>query len=64
MTVLLVILYIIVGALITFLLFYLHGKSNKYYDDGFYCVVIGIFWPIAAPFALALYFANEMNRRK
>lgn len=65
MTILLTFLYIIIGAIFAFVLYYLRLKAgSRYNDESFRCVVIGIFWPVAAPFAFALYFAEEMNRRK
>lgn len=65
MNALLIFLYTIIGSIITFCLYYLRRKAGSTdSDDSFQCVVIGVIWPIAAPFAFALYFAEEMNRRK
>ena len=65
MGVLLAFLYVVIGAIVAFCLRYLHLKAGgTCYDDSFDCVMIGIFWPVAAPFAFAIHFAEEMNRRK
>ena len=65
MNILLAFLYVAIGAVVAFSIYYLHLKAgSRYYDESFNCVMIGIFWPVAAPFAFALYFAEEMNRRK
>ena len=65
MSILLAFVYVVIGAIVAFSIYYLRLKSgSKYYDESFNCVVIGILWPVSAPFAFALYFAEEMNRRK
>lgn len=65
MSVLLAFLYVVIGAIVAFGLYYLRLKAGRRYcDDSFTCVMVGIFWPVAAPFAFAIYFAEEMNRRK
>lgn len=52
------------GAIITYALrhLYLSADYNEYTsyysDNSVYCVVVGIFWPVAAPFAFAVYFAK------
>lgn len=58
-------LYVIIGAAVTFALYYLYQKAGReYYDDSFNCLMVGLLWPVAAPFAFALHFAKELNRRK
>lgn len=58
-------LYIIIGAAATFYLHYLHLKDgNRSDDDGIFCVMIGVFWPVAAPFALAIHFSENIYWRK
>lgn len=65
MVILLGLLYIIAGALVTFALYYVYQKAERRCeDDSFTCVMVGIFWPVAAPFAFAIHFAKELNRRK
>lgn len=65
MGVLLAFLYVVIGAIVAFGLYYLHLKVGRTrYNDSFDCVMVGIFWPVAAPFAFAIHFAEEMNRRK
>lgn len=65
MGILLAFLYVVIGAIVAFGLYYLHLKAGRRcYDDSFNCIMVGIFWPVAAPFAFAIYFAEEMNRRK
>lgn len=69
MTVLVIILlilfiYICIGAFVSYCLYKLysditHVRYGEYHNDkADYCVFIGIFWPFAAPFAFALYFAQ------
>lgn len=65
MSILIAFLYVIIGAIVAFALYYLRLKAgSRYCDDSFTSVVVGIFWPVAAPFAFAVFFAEEMNRRK
>lgn len=65
MVILFALLYVIVGGIITFTLYYLRLKAgDRYCDDSFTSVMTGIFWPIAAPFMFAVYLAEAMNRRK
>lgn len=60
----LTLLYICIGAFVTFVLYYLYLLADRYeYGRGYndkatYSVVIGVLWPVAAPFAFALYFAK------
>lgn len=64
MIVLLLFLYICMGAIITYALRHLYLSADYYEytgscsDNDVYCVVVGIFWPVAAPFAFAMYFAQ------
>lgn len=63
MSFLLMLLYICVGAFVTFALYYLYIFADSDYGRGWhdkagYCVVMGVLWPVAAPFAFALYFAK------
>lgn len=64
MDVLLAFLYVFIGAIVAFALRYLRLKAGRYYDDSFVCVLVGIFWPVAALFAFAIYFAEEMSGKK
>ena len=69
MIILLSLLYISIGAFVTFELYRLYQKSlGRREDNAAYCVVMGLLWPIAAPFAFALYFAkygySNYTRRK
>lgn len=64
MIILALFLYLCIGAVITYTLrhLYLSADYSKYThyssDNNSYCVVIGIFWLVAAPFAFAMYFAK------
>ena len=50
MSILLAFVYVVIGAIVAFSIYYLRLKSgSKYYDESFNCVMIGIFWPVAAP---------------
>lgn len=59
-------LYIFIGAAVTYYLHYLYSNKACYkpkdtYDSistPSYCVMIGIFWLFAAPFAFALYYSR------
>lgn len=58
-------LYIIIGAIVTFALMYLSAVNNSdYFSDSFDGVVVGITWPVSAPFAFALLIAEKLRRRK
>lgn len=56
-------LYIIIGAAIGSLYYYLQLRRNRRDDDMFDSVCIGAFWPVAAPFAFGFYFARTMSER-
>ena len=61
MIVLLLLLYLCIGAIVTFV-----EPYNKYggFEDGY--IVVGIFWIVAAPFAFAVFFAKygeELKKR-
>lgn len=58
MTVLLVLLYLCIGAIVTFALY------NKYngFEDGY--IMVGVFWIVAAPFAFAVFFAKYGEKLK
>ena len=65
MGVLLLFLYVVIGAIVAFGLYYSRLKAGRRcHGDSFDCVMVGIFWPVAAPFAFAIYLAEEMNRKK
>ena len=51
MTVLLVLLYLCIGAIVTFALCRLY-------------VIVGVFWIVAAPFAFAVFFAKYGEKLK
>lgn len=55
-------IYICIGAIVTGVLFQIEKRHTPYrgdYEDlSGYCVAIGVFWVIAAPFAFALCFAK------
>lgn len=60
---LLSLLYLWIGAGFSFALYRLYIKADErngdgYNDKSYYCVFIGLFWPVAAPFAFALFFAK------
>lgn len=65
-----ILLYVCIGAIVTFALYKLHVLINNYSrSTSEYCVTIGCFWPFAAPFAFAIYFAEygipeELKRGK
>lgn len=64
MIALLLFLYICIGAVITYVLRHLYLSANYHEYTSFcssnseYCVAVGIFWLVAAPFAFAMYFAK------
>ncbi len=58
-----VFLYVFVGAAIGSLYYYLQLKRNWRYDDPGGAILIGAFWPVAAPFAFGFYFARMMSER-
>lgn len=69
MTVLLIVLYIIVGAAASGAISYLWTSSPEFIsadnDDLLYGpIMIGVFWPVAAPFAFALYFSKKIYYEK
>lgn len=58
-------LYICVGAVITYTLRHLYISADyreyansDYNCNNLYCVMVGMFWFVAAPFAFAMYFAK------
>jgi hypothetical protein len=67
MTVLLVLLYLCIGAIVTFALCRLYvivEPYNKYdgFEDGY--IMVGVFWIVAAPFAFAVFFAKYGEKLK
>lgn len=64
MTIILLFLYLCIGAVTTYTLRHLYLSANYYKytdynsDNDIYCVLVGIFWFVAAPFAFAMYFAR------
>ena len=66
MTVLLIILlllYLCIGAVFSYALYRLYIQADSNYGRGYddksgYCVMIGLSWPVSAPFAFAVYFAK------
>lgn len=71
MIVLLIFLYLCIGAIVTFALrrLCLLADRNKYTgwgDNSGECITIGVFWIAAAPFAFAVFFAKygeELKKR-
>lgn len=68
MMLLLFFLYICVGALVTFALYSLYIRADRancgWNDQSYYCVIIGVLWPVAAPFAFAVFFAKYGKDKK
>lgn len=67
MIVLLVFLYLLIGAIVTFALCRLYvivEPYNKYngFEDGY--IMVGVFWIVAAPFAFAVFFAKYGEKLK
>ena len=65
MAVLLVLLYLCIGAIVTFTLCRLYVEPyNKYngFEDGY--IMVGVFWIVAAPFAFAVFFAKHGEKLK
>lgn len=67
MTVLLVLLYLCIGAIVTFALCRLYvivEPYNKYngFEEGY--IMVGVFWIVAAPFAFAVFFAKYGEKLK
>lgn len=58
------IVYILIGAAVGSIYYYLQLKNNKYDDDVCYSVLIGLFWPCVAPFAFGLYYAKKLSKNK
>lgn len=50
--------YIIAGAIIGSVYYYLQLLRDKYDRDVFFSVWCGILWPIVSPFAFGLYLAR------
>ena len=66
-TVLLVLLYLCVGAIVTFALCRLYTIVEPYDKySGFECgyIAVGVFWIVAAPFAVAVFFAKYGEKLK
>lgn len=57
------ILYIIIGAAIGSLLYYLQLKQDSRDRDADAAISIGVFWPVASPFAFGLYLAEKLSKR-
>lgn len=65
MILLYVFLYVVIGAVITFMLYYLNLKNRTYpesVDVGDY-IFVGVLWPALSPFAFAVYLAKKLNER-
>lgn len=56
-------LYVLCGAAVGSLYYYLQLKRDRRYDDQFGAILIGASWPVAAPFAFGFYFARMMSER-
>lgn len=56
-------LYIIFGAIIGAVYFYLTLKRDKKEADIVIASMVGLGWPIVAPFAFAFYFAIKLSER-
>ena len=62
--IILLLVYLCIGAVITYTLRYLYLTADSYAyarsssDNASYCVIIGITWLLTAPFAFAIYFAR------
>lgn len=56
-------LYIIFGAIIGGIYYYLQLKRDEYEDDVFVPIMVGLGWPIVAPFAFAFYYARKLSER-
>lgn len=56
-------LYIIFGAIIGGIYYYLQLKRDKHDDDVFASIMVGFGWPIVAPFAFAFYYARKLSER-
>lgn len=71
MIVLLIFLYLCIGAIVTFALRRLclladRNKFTGWGDNSGECIAIGVFWIAAAPFAFAVFFAKygeELKKR-
>lgn len=56
-------LYILIGAAIGSLYYYLQLKRDRRNSDTFDAVWVGALWPAVAPFAFGFYFARMMSER-
>ena len=67
MAVLLVLLYLCIGAIVTFTLCTLYTileQYDKYYCFAYAYIAVGVFWIVAAPFAFAVFFAKYGEKLK
>ena len=63
MFVFLFILYVIIGAVIGSVYYYLQLRRDKYNNSMEAPIWIGAAWPIVAPFAFGFYYAKELSRK-
>lgn len=67
MAVLLVLLYLCIGAIVTFALCRLYTivePYDKYSGFEYEYIAVGVFWIVAAPFAFAVFFAKYGEKLK
>lgn len=62
MIILLSFLYIVVGAAVCGVVYYMWFWRE--YDGGWHSLLVGFFWPVAAPFTFAILLAKQARRRK
>ena len=59
------VLYIIVGAAISSAYYFIQLKTQERWDDELFApILIGIFWPAAAPFAFGFCYARHLSENK
>ena len=57
-------LYVMIGAVIGSVYYYLDLRENRYSCDADISVLVGALWPVVAPFAFGLYFARKFSERE
>lgn len=56
-------LYVLIGAAVGSLYYYLQLKRSRINADTYTAAWIGALWPVVAPFAFGFYFARTMSER-
>ena len=63
-SILIIALYVAIGAVLASTYFYLRVKESKYYNNLEPVIWIGTLWPLVAPFAFGIYFAKTYAEKE